>query len=385
MKASKLLGVSLIAMSVSLASVSYAGDGAQINLLGDKKDISKRIDDSSVSSSNVEVIAEKTIENTSTNELLEKVKDFIGIGESSGDLVEKSQVEILEESASVDNVQALNELGYRYLYGVEVEKDYEKSFFYYEKAAELGDDVALNNLGSLYYSGIGTERNSDKAIQYYVASANKNNVDAQANLGFVYIRGGDVPKDITSSISYFKKAAAQDNILANFMMGYFYYKGFQVNLDYNKAFNYLKKSAKLGFDEAELVLSDLYIKGFGVAQNYNIASKLLYKSANQGNVEAMYKFAVIVGNGKFVKRNDVLAHTFFNLATVRGRQNAYEDREKLANMMKLEDLLKAQNEASNFKEKPTDVTKLARANYGPSIKIYIDDYIKEIIAAKITE
>lgn len=382
MEISKLVGVSLIAMNVSLASICHAQDSNHINLLGEKKDISKRIEDSDLLKKEAEKNYEGKLENTPTNELIEKVKDFVGIGKNTAEFVQKTQLEILEESALQDNVKALNELGYRYLYGVEVEKDFQKSFFYYEKAAELGDDVALNNLGSLYFSGIGVSRDSKKAIEYYKKAADKNNADAQANLGFVFIRGGDVEKDITKSISYFKKAAAQDNTLANFMMGYFYYKGFQVNLDYNKAFMYLKKSAKEGFDEAELVLSDLYLKGFGVAQNYNIASQLLYKSATQGNVEAMYKFAVIVGNGKYVQRNDVLSHMYFNLATVRGYKNAYEDREKVSARMKLQDLLKAQNDASGFKEMPTEITQLARSNYGASIKIYIDDYIKEIMAAQ---
>ena len=54
-----------------------------------------------------------------------------------------------------------------YHYGVKTEKNLEKAFYWYEKAAENDDNNAMYNLAICYENGIGTELNLEKAFYWY--------------------------------------------------------------------------------------------------------------------------------------------------------------------------------------------------------------------------
>ena len=50
-----------------------------------------------------------------------------------------------------------------YEYGIGVEKDEGKAFFYYKKAVDIGDVLALSYLSSCYWDGKGTVPDREKA------------------------------------------------------------------------------------------------------------------------------------------------------------------------------------------------------------------------------
>ena len=51
--------------------------------------------------------------------------------------------------------------------GEGTEKNLEKAFYWYQKAAESGLEMAQNNLALLYKNGEGTEKNLEKAFYWY--------------------------------------------------------------------------------------------------------------------------------------------------------------------------------------------------------------------------
>ena len=287
-------------------------------------------------------------------------------------------LQVVTRKANEGNVDAQLSLGYMYLYGDKdagVEVDYQKSFEYYQLAANQGDNVAINNLGSLYYSGIGTKRNPAKAAELFTQASEQGNVEAAVNLAFLYISGSGVEKDSNKAMNYFIKAANQGNLTAEYMLGYAYYRGFIVPQNYKKAFELIRNPANAGYDEAQLVLAQMYLYGEGITKNYGNAVKYLGRSFMQGNVEAITLLADILATGNVYPKNIYQAHVLYNIASVRGAEHAAANRDALEKAMKINEILQAQAEAEAFQTKPQDLTTYIRKTFGNNIKAYIDDQL----------
>lgn len=270
------------------------------------------------------------------------------------------------------NAQLL--VGYSYLYGQNgAPVDYGKAFEYYAKAAMQNDGVGLNNLGSLYYSGVGVTRNTAKAAILFEKSAELGNAEAAVNLAFILISGNGVEKNAAEAMDLFEKAAAADNVSAHFMYGYALYTGKLRAQNFAGAAPHVRKAADAGFDEAQYVVALMYINGLGFPQHYGNAVKYLRKAAEQGNVEAMMTLGDIYARGEKYKKDIYLAHIFFNLAAVRGAPKAAEKRSVLEEKMKIEEVLQAQTEAENFREKVSEITSYIRQTFGTNIRSFIDE------------
>ena len=291
----------------------------------------------------------------------------------------------LTRTASEGDVNSQLTLGYMYLYGTDgVNVDYKKAFEYYKMAAEQNDNVAINNLGSLYYSGIGTERNSLMAAQMFAKAADLGNVEAMVNLAFIYLSGYGISQNPKDAMKLFSQAAENNNPTANFMLGYAYFKGYIVDKDLRRGFDLIRKSANAGYDDGLYILSLMYMNGWGTPQNYGNAVKALNKAVVQGNVAAMIELGNILAVGQKYPRNIYKAHILFNIASVRGAQNADERRNLLEKNLEIDELLQAQAEAEAYNEKPSELTVYIQQTFGADIKKYIDDGIAAREKAKLT-
>lgn len=101
------------------------------------------------------------------------------------------------------------EIGEQYEKGQGREKDPQKAFYYYEKAAKTGDPTGLNKMGNMYSLGIGCTRNPATAFYYYKQSAEKGNMYAQYNLANCYWAGSGVEDNKEIAIMWFRRSAAQ--------------------------------------------------------------------------------------------------------------------------------------------------------------------------------
>ncbi len=286
-------------------------------------------------------------------------------------------LEKLTRMAGEGDVNAQLTLGYMYLYGEDgVEVNHKKAFEYYKMAAEQNDDVAVNNLGSLYYSGIGTKRNSLAAAQMFAKAANLGNVEATVNLAFIYLSGYGVSQNPEEAMKLFEVASKENNPTANFMMGYAHFKGYVVNKDLRLAFDLIRKSANAGYDDALYILSLMYMNGWGTPQNYGNAVRALNKAVDQGNVAAMMELGNILAVGQKYPRDIYKAHILFNIASVRGAEDADNRRNILEQNLEIEKLLQAQAEAEAYVEKPSELTVYIHRTFGDNIKKYINDGIE---------
>ncbi len=81
-----------------------------------------------------------------------------------------------------------------YYNGEGTEKNLEKAFYWYQKAAEKQDKIAQFNLALLYYNSEGTEKNLEKAFYWYQKAAENGYIKAQNNLATLYENGKEIGK-----------------------------------------------------------------------------------------------------------------------------------------------------------------------------------------------
>ena len=106
----------------------------------------------------------------------------------------------MEKAAGVGDVQSMTNLGYiheRGSYGCQV--NFEKAFYWYEKAAKNNDWYSYGKIGWYYYEGQGTSMNYSKAVECFTIGAEHNDSGSINGLAYCYAYGKGVPRD-------FKKA-----------------------------------------------------------------------------------------------------------------------------------------------------------------------------------
>ena len=145
-----------------------------------------------------------------------------------------------------------------------------------------------------------------------------------------------------------KLAAEQGNGLAQFNLGLMYYQGKGTIQDYKEAFKWFQKSAEEGSSLGQRSLGKMYIEGNGIAKNYKKGIKWYKKSAEQGNSMSQGLLGMIYLAGDKVDQDLVLAHMYFNIATVKGNENFSEHRYFISKLMTSLQIEKAQKLAREW-------------------------------------
>lgn len=107
-------------------------------------------------------------------------------------------------AAESGNVDCQIELAARLATGDEVDKDLEKSVFWYEAAVKNGSSLAMFNLALMYLFGEGVERNVDEALKLLCRAAELGSFDANIMLGDAYAEGElGLPKNSLKAAQYY--------------------------------------------------------------------------------------------------------------------------------------------------------------------------------------
>ena len=78
-------------------------------------------------------------------------------------------------------------------------------------SANAGYASAQNKLGYMYINGEGVTKDYAEALKWFRKAAEQENAKAQYNLGVMYINGEGVTKDYAEAFKWFRKAAEQGN------------------------------------------------------------------------------------------------------------------------------------------------------------------------------
>lgn len=90
------------------------------------------------------------------------------------------------------------------------------------KKAEQGDVGAQATLGWMYVKGEGVAKDYLKAVKWFGKAAEQGDASAQANLAWIYAKGKGVATDYAKAVKWFRKAAEQGNAKGQNGLAWFY-------------------------------------------------------------------------------------------------------------------------------------------------------------------
>lgn len=142
--------------------------------------------------------------------------------------------------------RAMSYLGYMYLNGLGVPRNYQQAMYWYQKAAALGNTGVMNNIGNLYHYGEGIPQNYKEAMLWYKKAALHGDTYGMNGIGSLYENGQGVTRDYQQAMKWYQKAAAQGNAYAMDNIGFFYEDGKGVAQNYQQAMQWYQKQRLRG-------------------------------------------------------------------------------------------------------------------------------------------
>lgn len=194
------------------------------------------------------------------------------------------------KAAEAGDANSYSAVGYAYREGEGTMKDYQKAKEWYEKGIEAGDPNSFRHLGYMYSPDFkGFETDNDKVFDLwtkgYEAAVKSSNSREMAlianNIGACYAEGWGVQKDVDKKIEWYTKAAESDDKMAMRNLAILYYRGLGVPKDFDKAFYWFSKADKAGNLEARYYVGECYEYGRGVEMNKSKAKQIYWDLWNK--------------------------------------------------------------------------------------------------------
>jgi uncharacterized protein len=246
----------------------------------------------------------------------------------------------LKSVAEKGDPEAQHELGWRYVRGKDVLKDYSEAVQWWQKAAAQRYVPAEYNLGVAYGKGEGVTKDRQEGIKWVRMAADAGMPQAQETLGIIYCSAGKTPaQDYTKAFEWFKKAAQQGFVSSQYYVALCYRDGKGTPTNSNGAFAWFLKAASNGVANAQVELGRYYTDaGFGefgyfqntnaieqaqtpfemmrTNQNFMQAATWFRKAANQADSEGQARLANAYVAGFGVGRDLVEAYKWLTLANL---------------------------------------------------------------------
>ena len=228
----------------------------------------------------------------------------------------------LEKKGKSGELRNLNHIAIIYNQGINIKKDFEKAFEFYEQAAQLGSAQAQATLALIYENGIGVIKDLTKSMTFYEQAAQQNFVQAQVNLAALYYTGECGNKDLSKAINLLEKAAQFGYAPAQFNLAAMYFTGNGIQKNVIKAIRLLEEAANQGLAQAQFNLSNIYMNGYDVVKNPTKAFHLLEQAANNGFALAQFNLGLIYYNGENIEKNLLKAIILYEKAAIQGHLKA---------------------------------------------------------------
>lgn len=157
---------------------------------------------------------------------------------------------------------ATTSLGWLYLEGRGVPRDFAAAKALFEEGAALNEEGAMNDLGWIYENGDGVPADGPTAAQWYGKAASIGSSMAAYNLGWdLYHEGKLVPRDYAKAAQWLRVAAYDGNATAMNALGWMYQNGQAGPPDYDKAAKWYRFAIAHGDVRAKTNLADLKKRG----------------------------------------------------------------------------------------------------------------------------
>lgn len=251
----------------------------------------------------------------------------------SGEISSDSMLTFISDSTNIELVNSWAEknkdkddlaayiLGRIYKFGIGVDRNPNKSIYYYRKAVEKENINAMLGLAHLY-SGYPGYENIDSAKLLYNQAAKLGEGSAFYYLSqFVVLESqrNGTPLDTTAVLSLVEKGMKLNDPTCIGMVAASYYSGEGYTQDKKKAFNILSLLSENKLSPQSLIiLGECYELGEVVGVNYNSAFHYYKKAADMGETYAICKVGNFYELGQGVEKNDSLAFVEYRKAANAG-------------------------------------------------------------------
>lgn len=214
-------------------------------------------------------------------------------------------------------------LGRCYEKGLGVKNDYVKARKFYDSASRDGNVRAKVKLADLYRRGLGCKKNPEGAMNLYIEAKELGSTDAEMGIADLYLNGEGVAKDEVKAVEIYTKLAKRGNDKAKYSLAYCYQNGYGIEKNPFMAGHYLVPAAKEGDSNAQCYLALCFLKGDAVAQNLPKAVYWFKKAATQGNEVAMFNLAFCMQRGWGMDRSAEGAFDLYLQLAKGGHVKAY--------------------------------------------------------------
>jgi TPR repeat protein len=134
--------------------------------------------------------------------------------------------------------------------GTGVAKDERRAFALNAEAAHGGHSDAVLAMGWFYLNGVGVERDFERAKKWYRESARRGETMAMFSLGQIAYD----ERDFSGALTWFKRASEAGHDRSLYWIGKLYWRGDGVAQDKKQAMGYFHRAASSKIEEAQRVL-----------------------------------------------------------------------------------------------------------------------------------
>jgi TPR repeat protein/beta-lactamase regulating signal transducer with metallopeptidase domain len=205
-----------------------------------------------------------------------------------------------------DNADSPYELGWKYLSGFRVERDYELAMDWFRKAANQDDPRAQFVLGCMYKWGLGVVEDLTQSVVWFRKAADQGDPYAQLLMGDHYSMGRGVEQDCKQALAWYHKATEQaikqDDtwILLNCIRRLSSIQMLSKDWDKTPDIDPSQMEYQTAIEEIQKVVEGIR------------------RSADQENAEAQYHLGYMYDEGVGVEAGDEQAVTWYSKAAEQG-------------------------------------------------------------------
>ncbi len=205
----------------------------------------------------------------------------------------KNAFEWYKKGADNGSLICQTNLGEYYFVGKGVKQNFEKAWFWYNKAlngyeknAKEDDLFSMEKVAIFYKNGYGCEINIEKANYWYKKYAEKVmsfaencNVKMQKELGDLYRDGNGVEQSYQKAEYWYNKASKQGDISSKKELAIIYKYGLTGRIDIQKAFSLMEEA------EDYCGIGKIYSYGYGVETDIDKAKSWYEKAKKRGTFD----------------------------------------------------------------------------------------------------
>ena len=198
---------------------------------------------------------------------------------------QSKQCEIINlKELSLDEKENL--MGWLYLNGAgDVQPDFSKAYYWFEKASKSNNDEAVNSLGYMNFFGLGRGVDLKASEKFFLKAIQLGNIDAKFNIAELYrvSKPGKHP-DYIKAEKYYMLGIKDNPSKAYEGLSKMYYEQGKLK----DAYEYSLKGAELNNSEAIYNLGVMSEQGIFVEKDLEKAKYWYQKAAKQGHKDAKH-------------------------------------------------------------------------------------------------